>query len=161
MSSSPEFHQKPLQIFILTVADPKKPLPITISAVAFFPAAHLHIIFIYQQTRMLPKRMHTVHCSGHPWGVPARGGSAGGHLLGSVCPGRCLPPDSPLWTERQICVKTLPCHNYIAECNNEKLGQPLLERKSVVAYDETQVMNSNSTSAVLETLYIHNLNAFV
>ena len=36
--------------------------------------------------------------------------------------------------------------------NNEKLGPLLPERKSVVASGETQVMNSNSTSAVLETL---------
>ena len=36
--------------------------------------------------------------------------------------------------------------------NNEKLGRPLPERKSVVASNETQVMNSNYTSSVLETL---------
>ena len=32
--------------------------------------------------------------------------------------------------------------------NNENLGQPLEEQKSVVASKETQVMNSNSTSGV-------------
>ena len=32
--------------------------------------------------------------------------------------------------------------------NNVKMGQPLLERKSAVASDETQVMNSNSTTGV-------------
>ena len=35
--------------------------------------------------------------------------------------------------------------------NNEKLGWPLLERKSAVASAETQVMNSNSISVILET----------
>ena len=64
MSSSPEFHWKPLQTAIL--------------AVPFFSAAHLHIIY-------------------------------------------------------------------------EKLGWPLPEQKLVVPSDETQVMNSNSTSAFLET----------
>ena len=37
----------------------------------------------------------------------------------------------------------MPCH-----FGSGFLGQPLLEQKSAVASDETQVMNSNSTSDV-------------
>ena len=36
--------------------------------------------------------------------------------------------------------------------NNEKLSWPLLEQKLGVASDETQVMNSNSTSGVQDPL---------
>ena len=35
--------------------------------------------------------------------------------------------------------------------NNEKLGWPMWEQKAGLASDATQVMNSNSTSAVFET----------
>ena len=41
--------------------------------------------------------------------------------------------------------------------NNEKLGWPLLEQKSAVTCDGTQVMNSNSTSGVQDPL----INAMV
>ena len=63
-------------------------------------------------------------------GVSAQGGSAqggvylgclaGGVCPGGVCPGGCLPTRGssqtpPLWTEWQMPVKTLHCHNYVAD----------------------------------------------
>ena len=50
-------------------------------------------------------------------GVSARGDMPGGVCPGGVCPGGCLP-DTPLWTEWQTLVKTLPCRNYVADGNN-------------------------------------------
>ena len=37
------------------------------------------------------------------------------------------------------------------DINRTELGRPLPERHSAVAYGETQVLNSNSTSRVKET----------
>ena len=58
-------------------------------------------------------------------GMSAQGVSAGGcllrgmYLLKGVSARRCLP-DTPLWTEWQMLVKTLPCGNYVADGNYHK-----------------------------------------
>ena len=52
---------------------------------------------------MHSSRIRTVRCSSR--------------LLGGCLPGGCLP-DTPLWTEWQTGVKTLPCCNYVADGNN-------------------------------------------
>ena len=90
-------------------------------------------IYPNTRTRMHSSRMLTVHCSGR-----LRGWGWGGFLPGGVYPGGCLPggclprrgclpqggsypgeclPDTPLWTESQTGVKTLPCCNYAADGN--------------------------------------------
>ena len=48
-------------------------------------------------------------------------------------------------------VDFFPAAHLHISTNNEKLGRLLSERKSTVASDEIQAMNSDSTSAVLET----------
>ena len=63
LSSSPEFRRKPPPIFFPAVADLKKPPPVAVSAVAFFPTAHLHIIYIFQQTM----KIWVSHCRNKSW----------------------------------------------------------------------------------------------
>ena len=57
--------------------------------------------------------MRTVRCSDRREGGVCRGGA--------VCSGVCVPrgglPDTPLWTEWQTGVKTLPCRNFVADGN--------------------------------------------
>ena len=51
-------------------------------------------------------------------GVSSQGVSAqGGVWPGGVCPGGLPRGVSGLWTEWQTGVKTLPCHNYVADGN--------------------------------------------
>ena len=63
---------------------------------------------------------------GSAWGCLPRGDLSGGMSAqgwvsapGGCLSGGCLPrgclPDNPPWTEWQTGVKTLPCHNYIAD----------------------------------------------
>ena len=93
-------------------------------------------------TIMHSSRMRAVHCSSHLlWeGVSAKKGVGvsgqrgiyqggvcpGGYLPRGVCPGGCLPRgclvDTPLWTEWQTPVKTLPCRNYVADGNNDTVS---------------------------------------
>ena len=97
------------------------------------------------RTRMHSSRMLTVRCSGRlwggggvgvclggvsaqmgclprggvswGWGVSAQGGVC---IVGGVCRGGCLP-NTPPWTEWQTGVKTLPCHNYVADGNKNTI----------------------------------------
>ena len=63
-------------------------------------------------TRIHSSRKRPVRCSGRPWGrcLPA--------IEVSACGGEDCLPDPP-WTESQTHVKTLPCHNYVADGNKQ------------------------------------------
>ena len=95
---------------------------------------HIYLVYIicnnqtYCITRMHSSRMRTVCCSDRLLGggvFSGRGCLIRGCLPGGCFPGGCLPrgdlPDTPLWTEWQTGVKSLPGRNYVADGKNSFL----------------------------------------
>ena len=84
----------------------------------FGPHCHIYCPFIFKLT--LKQERIPVGC------VPSAAVAISWGVVsvqeGGVCPGAmsargCLPDTPPPWTEWQTGVKTLPCHNYVAEGN--------------------------------------------
>ena len=69
----------------------------------------------------------SVYPGGCVWldGVSAQGVSAWGVCLRGLLGWGCLP-DTPLWTEWQTPVKTLPCRNYVADGKDSEVYLLLL-----------------------------------
>ena len=102
----------------------------------------MHKIWRYHElllTRMHSSRMRTFRCSGRPWG---------GVCLGGVC-----LPATPPWTEWQAHVKTLPCHNYVADGNKHIVLKSRLKAKVQVL--QILNLNSNPPHPPPSILYLH------
>ena len=74
-------------------------------------------------------------------GVSAPGGSALGVCSGGGCIPGCTEAETPLWTESQTPVKTLPWPNFVAAGNKPRSGSTAspIQRLRCVLSRDTQV----------------------